>query len=53
VTIARALSDTFAGIRPTDVAPFVLAQLVGAVSAMAVCRWLLAEPKGANRAAAE
>jgi glycerol uptake facilitator-like aquaporin len=43
VTIARALSDTFAGIRPADVAPFVLAQLVGAVSALAVCRWLLAE----------
>ena len=43
VTIARAFSDTFAGIRPMDVAPFVLAQLAGAVSALAVCRWLLAE----------
>lgn len=43
VTIARALSDTFAGIRPIDVAPFVLAQLAGAVLALAVCRWLLAE----------
>ena len=43
MTIARALSDTFAGIRPVDVPPFVLAQLVGAVSALAVCRWLLAE----------
>jgi glycerol uptake facilitator-like aquaporin len=43
VTIARALSDTFAGIRPVDVPPFVLAQLVGAASALAVCRWLLAE----------
>jgi glycerol uptake facilitator-like aquaporin len=43
VTIARAFSDTFAGIRPLDVAPFVLAQLVGAVSALAVCGWLLTE----------
>ena len=41
VTIARAFSDTFAGIRLADVAPFVLAQLVGALSALAVCRWLL------------
>lgn len=57
VTIARALSDTFAGIRPMDVAPFVLAQLVGAVSALAVCRSLLAEraqaASSASRAAAE
>jgi glycerol uptake facilitator-like aquaporin len=41
VTLARAFSDTFAGIRPEDVAPFVVAQLVGAVSAVAVSRWLL------------
>jgi glycerol uptake facilitator-like aquaporin len=40
VTIARALSDTFAGIRPTDVAPFVAAQFLGAVAAMFVSRWL-------------
>jgi hypothetical protein len=44
VTIARSFSDTFAGIRPADVAPFVIAQLVGAVSALYVCRWLGAEP---------
>jgi glycerol uptake facilitator-like aquaporin len=44
VTLARALSNTFAGIRPADVAPFVLAQFAGAVAALAVCRWLLAEP---------
>jgi glycerol uptake facilitator-like aquaporin len=48
VTIARALSDTFAGIRPMDVAPFVLAQLAGAASALAACRWLLAEQPGAG-----
>lgn len=41
VTIARGLSDTFAGIRPVDALPFVAAQLVGAVVAWAVCNWLL------------
>ena len=46
VTIARSLSDTFAGIRPWDVAPFVLAQLAGALSGLCVCRWLLADPRG-------
>ena len=34
VTIARALSDTFAGIAPNGVAPFIVAQLAGAVLAM-------------------
>ena len=43
VTIARSLTDTFAGIRPWDVAPFVLAQLTGALSALCVCHWLLGE----------
>ncbi len=41
VTIARGFSDTFAGIRPEDVIPFVGAQLVGTVIAWLVCRWLL------------
>ena len=39
VTVARALSDTFAGIRPAEVAPFVLAQLLGALAALLVARW--------------
>ncbi len=43
VTVARALSNTFAGIRPLDVPAFVLAQLAGAITALAVCRWLLAD----------
>ena len=43
VTIARGFSDTFAGIRPQDVAPFILAQLAGAVVAWAYCRWQLQE----------
>jgi glycerol uptake facilitator-like aquaporin len=40
VTIARSLSDTFAGLRPADVAPFVAAQMIGAVAAMYVGGWL-------------
>jgi len=43
VTIARAFSDTFAGIRPADVAAFVIVQLIAAVVATLFCRWLLAE----------
>jgi glycerol uptake facilitator-like aquaporin len=41
VTVARSLSDTFAGIAPANVAPFVVAQLVGAAFAFAVFGWLL------------
>jgi glycerol uptake facilitator-like aquaporin len=40
VTIARSLSDTFAGIRPQDVAPFIGAQFLGAVSATLLFKWL-------------
>jgi glycerol uptake facilitator-like aquaporin len=40
VTVARSLSDTFAGIRPADVAPFVLAQVAGGLAATFVFRWL-------------
>jgi glycerol uptake facilitator-like aquaporin len=41
VSIARALSDTFAGIRPADVVPFIGAQMLGAVVATLVSGWLL------------
>ena len=40
VTIARSLSDTFAGIRPVDVPLFVVFQLLGALSASFVFRWV-------------
>ena len=40
VTFARALTNTFAGIRPEDVAAFVAAQLVGAILAHAVAKSL-------------
>jgi glycerol uptake facilitator-like aquaporin len=39
VTIARSLSDTFAGIAPTDVIPFIAAQLVGMMAAVTLARW--------------
>ena len=51
VAIARALSNTFAGIRPLDVPAFIIAELVGALLAMALCNWLLAEPKPEMRPA--
>ncbi len=41
VTIARSLSDTFAGIRPSDVLPFVAAQIVGGIGALMLLRWLI------------
>jgi glycerol uptake facilitator-like aquaporin len=41
VTLARAASDTFAGIRPDDAPGFVIAQLLGAAAATAVLRWLI------------
>lgn len=45
VATARAFSNTFAGIRPLDVPAFIGAELVGALLAMALAGWLLAEPK--------
>jgi glycerol uptake facilitator-like aquaporin len=41
VTIARCLSDTFAGIRPADVPWFVVAQFLGAFAATLLFRWLI------------
>jgi glycerol uptake facilitator-like aquaporin len=45
VTIARALSDTYAGIAPAGVAAFIAAQLSGAAVAVALARWLWREVK--------
>ena len=41
VALARSLTDTFAGIRPLDLPGFVLAQLAGALAALALMSWLL------------
>ena len=40
VTLARSLSDTFAGIAPSGVIAFVLVQLAGAIAAGALARWI-------------
>lgn len=45
VTIARTLSDTFAGIAPASALPFIAAQLVGGAVALAACRVLFPEPE--------
>jgi glycerol uptake facilitator-like aquaporin len=42
VTVARSLSDTFAGIAPASAPAFVAAQLAGAAVAAATCGWLFA-----------
>ncbi|MCA1444454.1 aquaporin family protein [Ensifer sp. IC4062] len=47
VAIARALSNTFAGIRPVDLPAFILAEIFGALLAMALAGWMLAEEKTA------
>jgi glycerol uptake facilitator-like aquaporin len=41
VTLARAATDTFSGIRPADVLGFIAAQLVGAAAATALFSWLV------------
>jgi glycerol uptake facilitator-like aquaporin len=41
VTLARAATDTFAGIRPIDAPPFIAAQFLGATAATLLFRWLL------------
>jgi glycerol uptake facilitator-like aquaporin len=50
VTLARALTDTFAGIRPADVPGFIVAQLMGAAAATLLFRWLVPSlPQSAGR----
>jgi glycerol uptake facilitator-like aquaporin len=43
VTIARSLSNTFAGIAPSSGPLFIAAQIAGAVTAVLACGWLLKE----------
>lgn len=47
VTIARSLSDTFAGIAPSGATAFVVAQFVGMLAAVAIAGWLWREGKPA------
>ena len=48
VTIARTLSDTFAGIKPSSVPAFIAAQLIGAALAVALARFLHPDPTTAT-----
>lgn len=40
ITIARSLSNTFSGIRPVDIGPFIVAQLIGALAGAVLMNWL-------------
>ncbi len=51
VTLARAFTDSFSGIRTADVPGFVAAQLAGAVLALALARWLFAPDAAQARGA--
>ncbi|TIO49358.1 MAG: aquaporin family protein, partial [Mesorhizobium sp.] len=41
VAVARALTDSFSGIRPADLPGFIVAELLGALIALALMGWLL------------
>jgi glycerol uptake facilitator-like aquaporin len=43
--VARSLSDTFAGISPSDVPLFIAAQLTGAALAALTARWLFPDSR--------
>ncbi len=53
VTLGRALTDSFTGIRPIDTIPFIAAQIIGAVIATVLFRWLLAEARHSGAAGGE
>jgi glycerol uptake facilitator-like aquaporin len=48
VALARSLTNTFSGIRPIDLPGFVVAELLGAVCALALMSWLLNAPAKAQ-----
>jgi len=48
VSVARSLSDTFAGIAPPGVPAFVAAQLLGGLAALALARWVWEEPTASH-----
>jgi glycerol uptake facilitator-like aquaporin len=50
VTLARAASDTFAGINAGDAPGFILGQIAGAAAAVFFMRWLLRHPAGPTSA---
>jgi glycerol uptake facilitator-like aquaporin len=48
VTVARTLSDTFAGIAPSSVAPFIAAQILGAVLGLVLTKFINSPNKTGN-----
>jgi glycerol uptake facilitator-like aquaporin len=50
ITISRSLSDTFSGIRPADVPGFIAAQLLGALLAVLVARFLFPRAESSRMA---
>ncbi len=50
VTLARAVTNTFAGIRPSDDLPFIAEQLAGAIAATLLFKWLVPAPADLSRA---
>ena len=48
VTVARTLSDTFAGIAPSSVAPFIAAQILGAVLGVVLTKFINSPEKTGN-----
>lgn len=48
VTVARSLSDTFAGIAPANAPGFVLAQIIGAAAAVLISGWFWTNPSAAR-----
>ena len=48
VTIARALTDSFSGIRPLDAPGFIVMQILGALLAAAIAGWLAGPAKEAS-----
>lgn len=53
VTVARSLTDTFAGIRPEDVWAFLAMQVIGVGTATALFAWLCSPWNDSSRAATE
>ena len=49
VTLARSITDSFSGIRPVDVLPFMAAQILGAVAATGLFEWLVPEEVSLSR----
>jgi len=49
ITLARSLTNSFSGIRPTDAPGFIVAQLAGALFALGVAALIFAKPQGQGR----